>query len=395
MDVRDIFKEVSEQLLSEFRKSSGVTHAVGKGDLREDAFRDFLVNYLPKRYGVGRGQVVTPDNRISGQLDIVIYDPLHCPRLIASASHSIYPIESVYGAISMKSQLDSEELKDGYKNIASLKAILPRRGFSHSPTSGMIIGMARAIPVTGVIAYGSNRSLEAIASQVSELDKRCSDIAIRPDFVAVIGQGIIAPRGPLRGEFNEYKLPEEPELLAALRKTGRHTLLRLYMQVLRELNALTLRPLDLHDYDTMPRIIGPYRVGGDARFVMYPIDGSPSLGRVVRLTKSGIDEIVGRSKPVTLQQHMLNRTGQAVEHLEEAGFDPNSTVHEYNPKNLPPISLNNMKMAEDGSVFSGQPAFQPINIKIDGKSYAVDVFSLAKDHLEDDPDFTVDELMSS
>ena len=199
MDIRDIFKEVSEQLLSEFRKSSGVTHAVGKGDLREDAFRDFLVNYLPKRYGVGRGQVVTPDNRISGQLDIVIYDPLYCPRLIASASHSIYPIESVYGAISMKSQLDSEELKDGYKNIASLKAILPQGGFSHSPTSGMIIGMARAMPVTGVIAYGSNRSLDAIASQVRELDKQCSDIAIRPDFVAVIGQGIIAPRGPLRG----------------------------------------------------------------------------------------------------------------------------------------------------------------------------------------------------
>jgi hypothetical protein len=395
VDIRDIFKEVSEQLLSEFRKSSGIPHAVGKGDLREDAFRDFLERYLPTRYAIGRGQVVTPDNRLSGQLDIVIYDPLHCPRLIASASHSIYPIESVYGAISMKSHLDSEELKDGYQNIASLKAILPRQSFSHRPTSGLAISMAYPMPITGVIAYDSNRSLEAIASQVTELDQQCSDISFRPDFVSVIGKGIVAPRGPLRGEFNEYKLPEQPEQLAALRKTGRHTLLRLYMQVLRELNALTLRPLDLHDYDKMPRIIGPYRVGGFARFVMFPINGLPSAGRVVRLTKSGIDEIVSKSKPVTLQQHWINRFGQAAPQLAAAGFDPNSIIYEYNPQNLPPISLNNMKAAEDGGVFSGQSAFQPIDIDIDGKDYAVDVSSLAESHLEDDPDFTVDELMSS
>lgn len=394
MDIRNIFKEVSEQLLSEFRKSSEVSHAGGKGDLREDAFRDFLVKHLPTRYGVGQGQVVTPDNRISGQLDIVIFDPIHCPRLIASASHSIFPVESVYGAISMKSHMDSEELKDGYQNIASLKAILPRQSFSHRPTSGMAIGMARPMPITGVIAYGSNRSLEAIASQVIELDEQCSEISFRPDFVSVIGKGIVAPRSPLRGEFNEYKLPEQREQLAALRKTGRHTLLRLYMQILRELNALTLRPLDLHSYDDMPRIIGPYRVGGVARFVIYPVEGLPRTGRVVRFTKDGIAEIVGRSQPVTLQQHLVNRIGTVPE-LAGSGLDPNSIVHEYNPKNLPAVSLDNMKVSEDGGIFSGRPAFQPVSIEVDGKNYAVDVFSLSERHLEDDPDFTVDELMSS
>jgi hypothetical protein len=51
---------------------------------------------------------------------------------------------------------------------------------------------------------------------------------------------------------------------------------------------------------------------GFARFVRYPIDQSPRVGRVVRLTKSGIDEIVSRSKPVTLQQHLMNRIGQSV-----------------------------------------------------------------------------------
>lgn len=42
MDLRNVFKEVSEQLLSEFRKSQNVQHAGGKGTLREDAVADFL-----------------------------------------------------------------------------------------------------------------------------------------------------------------------------------------------------------------------------------------------------------------------------------------------------------------------------------------------------------------
>jgi hypothetical protein len=93
MDIRNIFKEISEQLLSEFRKTAEVNHSGGKGDLREDAFRDFLHDYLPKKYATGQGEIITPENRMSGQLDIIIYDPMHCPRLIKSNSHSVYPIE--------------------------------------------------------------------------------------------------------------------------------------------------------------------------------------------------------------------------------------------------------------------------------------------------------------
>jgi hypothetical protein len=101
LDIRIVFKEISDQLLSEFRKITQVTHSGGKGDLREVAFRDFLRDYLPARYAVGTGEVITPENRHSPELDIIIYDP----ALIRSPSHAVYTIESVYGAISMKSHL--------------------------------------------------------------------------------------------------------------------------------------------------------------------------------------------------------------------------------------------------------------------------------------------------
>src|ERR1039458_3811999 len=87
VDIRNVFKEISEQLLAEFRKTAQVSHPGGKGSLREDAFGKFLSERLPARYGVGRGEVITPENRVSGQLDIVIYDRTRGPELITSASH--------------------------------------------------------------------------------------------------------------------------------------------------------------------------------------------------------------------------------------------------------------------------------------------------------------------
>ena len=65
LDIRIIFKAISEQLIAEFQKTSQVKHPGGKGDIREDAFRSFLIDYLPKRYSVGRGEVFTPENRVS------------------------------------------------------------------------------------------------------------------------------------------------------------------------------------------------------------------------------------------------------------------------------------------------------------------------------------------
>lgn len=393
MDIRQIFKEISEQLLSEFRKAAQVAHSGGKGDLREDAFRKFLSDYLPARYAVGKGEVITPENKVSPELDIVIYDPNHCPALVKSTSHSVYPIESVYGAISIKSHLDSGELANAYQNIRSFKAILPRGGFVYRPSPGHSVGLATPMPVTGIVAYSANRSLDAIAAQVKALDADSADTQLRPDFVAVIGQGIIAPRTPLRHEFNNFRLPSNLEHLVELRKTGRHTLFRLYMQVLREINQIILRPLDLHVYDEMPRLIGPYRVRQPDRFVEVKTD-NPEQRRVLRLNEAAIMHIVNNSQPVTYRQHLLNTVGQIPLGIDQLGQDLDATIYEYNPNKRPPLSCNSILFDAEGNPHIQEPFFQPTSMQIDEKLYAVDITALTQDHFDDDPDFTADELMS-
>ncbi len=392
MDIRNIFKAISEQLILEFRKTAEVSHSGGKGTLREDAFSEFLGKHLPSRYGIGRGEVITPENRVSGQLDIIIYDQTHCPALLASSSHSVFPIESVYGAISMKSKLSSQGLEDAYGNISAFKKIISKKGFTHSLISGLSTGFSYPVPVTGIVAYGADRSLEAIAKQVKKLDENLPDLMTRPDFIAIIGVGIVGPRNQLRGDFNKCEFTTDINDMSQIRKTGRHTLLRLYLQILQELNTVTLRPLNLRSYDDMPRIIGPHRVGRHSRFGRHGDD----RGFVLRLTERAIQEILSKSKPVTFKEHWQNRF-ESIEIDQNFLGNLDETVYEYNPNNLPPFNPINIQRGEEGSVYSAVPAFLPLPLDIDGKQYSVDVTALseADGHLEPDPDFTFEELMSS
>ena len=267
MDVRNIFLFASEVLLAKYKQSASITHSGGKGTVRENFFEDLLKDYLPKRYAVGSGEVITPENRVSGQLDIVIYDSFECPKLFTDESHSTFPLESVYGAISVKSNLESGDLESGYSNIGTLKKILLKGKVRHKNRFSSGWGANNPVPVTGIFAYNSKRSLEAIAEQVRDLDRNLGSIEMRPDFVAVVGDGIVGPRKPLRGDHNRYTLPQNLDDLVLLRRTGRHTLLRLYMEILRELSTIALSPFDLSKYDDMPRLVGNYRVRRHDSFI--------------------------------------------------------------------------------------------------------------------------------
>lgn len=52
---------------------------------------------------------------LSRQVDIVIYDAFACPKLPVDDSAAIFPIESVFGAIEVKSDLSSGELQGAYE----------------------------------------------------------------------------------------------------------------------------------------------------------------------------------------------------------------------------------------------------------------------------------------
>lgn len=391
MDIRKIFEALSNELTAKFQKTIQIKHNGGKGDNREDAFADFLKEYLPNKYGIGRGEVISPENEISGELDIVIFDKDHCPLFIKSDSHSIYPRESVFGAICMKSHLDSTELKDAYNNIASLKKIMSSQGFTNSPIPGMDSGLSPVVPVTAIFAYAANRSLEAIAQQVNVLDKELNNIKLRPDYVVVLGEGIVGPSGRIRNNFNMYNLPQDSHELVLLRATGRHTLLRFYMQLLDELNSITQPNLNLHSYFDMPSRVGTYKVRMHDKLMLQCRGDTERTVKQLKL--SAIERIVEYSKMVSLEQHYINHLGNVPLGVEQI-HDLTACVYEYNPLNKPSIKHANIQLNERGQPVGDVNPFQPYGVEIDGKLYAIDIGSLSGDDFEENPDFTVTELLS-
>ena len=298
----------------------------------------------------------------------------------------------MFGAISIKSRLNSTELKDAYKNICELKSILPRESFTHSSIPGHLAQLAPPVVATGIFAYAVDRSLEAVREQIEKLDLELPEAWMRPDFVAILGVGIIGPSNRLRGSFNKFSLPKVPGDVAHLSKTGRHTLLRLYMRILDECNMIVLRPLHLSAYEDMPRLVGTYRVRHHDGFLRQEI-GNAENRKVISLNVGGIGEIVAMSKPVTRRQNFLNWIGMIPVGAEDL-YDLDETIKEYNPENLPAFDSGKVEFDAEGHAYHKGASFQPVQIEVDGMIYAVNLVSLPPGSFDDSTDYTVDELFA-
>jgi hypothetical protein len=59
----------------------------------------------------------------SKQCDLVVYDHLNCPLLLAGKDYRVFPVEPVLATIEVKSVLSIAELKDAAEKIRSIKSL--------------------------------------------------------------------------------------------------------------------------------------------------------------------------------------------------------------------------------------------------------------------------------
>ena len=126
-------------MLAAYEKSKDIKHPRDVGDTREEILRRFLSTsgYLPARYAVSdcSARVASSTGHISKEIDILVYDALKSISLMKREDvYEVFPVESVYGVIQVKSRLNKAEIRDGLANLASFKrldrlASLPRWTF--------------------------------------------------------------------------------------------------------------------------------------------------------------------------------------------------------------------------------------------------------------------------
>ena len=116
-----------EKLESEMRHQFEVTrakceHSGNKGANAETILRNFLREYLPRRYGIGHGEIIDTQGRRSAQTDIVIVTDEH-PFTFIADQVGFFFIEGVFATGEVKSVLTSQELDIALINASKFREL--------------------------------------------------------------------------------------------------------------------------------------------------------------------------------------------------------------------------------------------------------------------------------
>lgn len=126
----NLVKRIADKFLLEFEQMEAV-YNFDIGDELEIAFCKVLRKFLPSKYGVVRGFVVSKDGDKVGD-DVIIYDKLNFPTLRFLNDDDLIikqqvPIESVYAYIEIKNTLDEPNLLKAVSQVKAVKEMCYKR----------------------------------------------------------------------------------------------------------------------------------------------------------------------------------------------------------------------------------------------------------------------------
>ena len=246
-DLAATFRGLGRALRARLDVAEAGRHPAEKGRRREGALREFLRAHLPPAFGVTQGEAIASNGQSSRQTDVLLYDALHAPVLLATDTSSILAIESVYAGIEVKPFLTARDLAVAAENLASLKA-LPNSALTRPPGDFDLDKMPTRNPAVfgAVFAYESDPPLRLLDALCALCKDRPPDLW--PDSVLVLDKAVIyrktfrpAPQGWSSG-YSKNRTP----LLCV--EAGVNSLLFFYLLLLQDLNTKTLLPPDLIKY---------------------------------------------------------------------------------------------------------------------------------------------------
>jgi len=104
----------------------------------ENAFRNWLSNFLPKRYGVTSGYIISqgiPNSENMVHYDVIIYDQLESPVLWIEGNHDTsysgksmaIPVEYVYSVIEVKAVFNKKSVRQAVEHLRKLRPLMGTR----------------------------------------------------------------------------------------------------------------------------------------------------------------------------------------------------------------------------------------------------------------------------
>ena len=173
-----------------------------KGDLAERELRTFLTTYLPRRLGVGTGEIVDRNFNTSNQMDVVITSEDH-PFTFSDSQPGLFFIEGVCAAGEVKTVLNKQTLVDAMDKARQYKKLImiPPAGAMIAATNESDANRFYTTPPFFIFAFESQIDLEKIAEIVYQYDKDDYRPSFAADGIFVLGTGSILDLGDGKGTF--------------------------------------------------------------------------------------------------------------------------------------------------------------------------------------------------
>lgn len=218
-------------------------HYGERGRIAEEIIKSVLARTLPKRFSIGTGVIFSADGQVSSQTDIVIYDNFHNSPLLSEFGSCVFPVETVYATVEVKSVLTKRELRSSMDAIMRLRSVGKKR---HYVIPGLIIedGKGKSVslkriqtvpPRNYIVAFsqkGLGPKYENFCTNLREcLDEDDSHV----HGVCVLDRNWFAGRTP-------FKQP------AQLFGSEGHGLLNLYVNILKGQQNFNVYTMDLDAY---------------------------------------------------------------------------------------------------------------------------------------------------
>ena len=133
--------------------ASDIGHPGIAGQIREVAARDCVEPFLTQSYQCGSGKVIDSTQKLSDQIDLVVYHKKVAPPILISKDLGLYPVECVRYVFEIKATLTATEVKDANKKFQSVSRLI---SFPKRQPDGSLRG--GGLPSTVLLAFGSDIS---------------------------------------------------------------------------------------------------------------------------------------------------------------------------------------------------------------------------------------------
>ncbi len=173
-----------------------------KGDAVEDAVRDFLRSFIPRRLAVGTGEVIDRNGGRSAQTDILVANEDH-PFTFTGDDPGLFFIEGVCGAGEVKAVLTTVHLETTIESSRRFKKLIATPGMN-STVSASPVELERfyRTPPYFLLALESQLSLDTVWRTLSSQGHYGQSGTPRQiDAVFILGKGGVIDCGLGDGTF--------------------------------------------------------------------------------------------------------------------------------------------------------------------------------------------------